>query len=92
MAEEKRLPPAHSVILEERRRLSITGVTDIDSFDEENVLVYTEAGELMVHGAGIHINRIDVASGELLLEGDITGMEYTDNPPARGGLWAKLFR
>ena len=49
MPEDKKAPKGpHTIILEDRRNLSITGVTDIDSFDEETVIVYTDTGELVV--------------------------------------------
>ena len=46
----------------------------------------------MVHGSGLHINKIDVDTGELTLEGEVTGMTYNDNQPYRGGLFARMFR
>lgn len=94
MAEDKKkqkyLP--HNVIMEERKTLSVTGVTDIDSFDEELVVLYTELGELSVKGQNLHINRIDVEAGELSLEGEISSLSYDDSLPRKGGLFAKLFR
>ena len=93
MLEDKKVSKSpHTIILEDRRTLSITGVTDIDSFDEETVIVYTDEGELSVHGSGLHINRIDVDTGELSLEGEITGMTYSDNQPYRGGIFGRMFR
>ena len=93
MPEDKKVPKGpHTIILEDRRNLSITGVTDIDSFDEETVIVYTDTGELVVHGSGLHINKIDVDTGELTLEGEVTGRTYNDNQPYRGGLIARIFR
>ena len=56
------------------------------------MLVYTDAGELTIRGEGLHINKINLDSGELSLEGDIWGIEYTDNIPAKGGFLGRLFR
>lgn len=93
MAEEKGAARAqHCVSMENRRALEITGVTDIDSFDEQTVAVFTDVGELVVRGSSLHISRIDVESGNLLLEGEIDSLEYTDNVAARGSIWARLFR
>lgn len=93
MVEEKKKIAPHNVILEDRKRLSISGVTDIDSFDEQMVALFCESGELVIHGQGLHINRIDVDTGELSLEGDrIDGLSYTDNPSSRGSFFAKIFR
>lgn len=93
MAEEKKVTrQQHHVIMEGRRTLIITGVTDIDSFDEQMVAVFTDVGELIARGSGLHINKIDVDSGELSLDGEIDSLEYTDNVAVRGGLWSRLFR
>ena len=93
MAEEKKVArQQHHVIMEGRRSLVITGVTDIDSFDEQTVAVFTDVGELIARGSGLHINKIDVDSGELALDGEIDSLEYTDNVAPRGNLWSRLFR
>ncbi len=92
MNEEKKNIGAHNLILEERGSLTVTGVSDIDSFDEETVVVYTELGELTVHGSGLHINRIDVEAGELNLEGEIDSLSYSDQPTTRSGFFARIFR
>jgi sporulation protein YabP len=78
--------------MENRRRLTITGVMDIDSFDENTVIVFTDLGELTIKGASLHINRIDVETGDLLMEGDVEQLYYTDNHPRKGSLFSKLFR
>lgn len=84
---------AHNVILEGRQRMSISGVTDIDSFDESVVVLFCETGQMEIRGEGLHINRIDVDSGELSLEGTrVDSLCYAENRPNRGGLFSKLFR
>ena len=92
MAEEKMLSHHHKIIMESRRSLIITGVTDIDSFDEQVVAVFTDVGELVVRGNNLHIGKIDVDSGELALDGDIDSLEYTDNITSRGSFLSRLFR
>lgn len=92
MPEEKTIVRAHRLDLDSRRSLSITGVTDIDSFDEQMVALFTDVGELIIRGSGLHIGRIDVDSGELSLDGEIDSLEYTDNTAAKGGLLGRLFR
>lgn len=93
MAEEKRiLKMQHNIIMENRKNLTVTGVMDIDSFDESTVVVFTEQGELTIKGENLHINKIDVDSGDLMMEGDVDSLAYSDNQPQKGGLFAKLFR
>ena len=53
--EEKNL--THNIIMENRKTLSISGVTDVDNFDEKTILLYTQMGELTVQGKGLHDYR-----------------------------------
>ena len=76
---------AHNLILEERGSLTVTGVEDVDSFDEQTVVVYTGLGELTVRGNQLHIERIDLQAGELELQGQVDSMTYADQPAVRGG-------
>lgn len=93
MAEEKKLlKMQHNIIMENRKNLTVTGVMDIDSFDEETVVLFTEQGELTIKGVNLHINKIDVDTGDLSMEGEIESLAYSENQPKRGGLLAKLFR
>lgn len=93
MAEEKKiLKRQHNIIMENRRSLTISGVMDIDSFDEQTVIVFTEEGELTITGINLHINKIDVESGELLMVGEVDSLTYSDNQPQKGGLLSRLFR
>ena len=82
----------NSLVVEDRKRLSVSGVTDVESFDEETVALATELGELLIHGYDLHINRIDVESGDLSLEGEIVSLTYTDNQPQSNGFFGRLFR
>lgn len=95
MAQEKEMGGTagpHNVILEERRHLSISGVQDIDSYDEQSVIAFTELGQLTVKGENLHINKIDVQTGELNIEGEIWELCYSDLQKGRQGLFSRLFR
>lgn len=82
----------HNVIMEERKTLTVTGVSDIDSFDEETVVVYTDLGQLTVKGFNLHINKIDVDDGELNLEGEIDSLSYSDPATQKGSFFSRMFR
>ena len=93
MAEEKKtakLP--HTLILENRKALTVSGVSDVDSFDEQAVIAYTDLGELSIRGQGLHINKLSLETGELTLQGEIQSLTYTDNRQSGGGFFSKLFR
>lgn len=90
--EQKKLGMPHNIIVEDRKNVSISGVTDVESFDEETVVLMTELGELVIKGFGLHISKIDVVSGDLALEGEIYNIGYTDTQAVGGGLLSRLFR
>ena len=83
---------AHRLVLQGRQDLLVGGVADVDSFDEQTVVVYTELGELTVRGSGLHISRLNTDTGELHLAGQIDGLLYTDDRQRTGGFFSRLFR
>lgn len=78
MVDEKIKRTVHNIIMENRKTLSISGVTDVDNFDEKVVMLYTQMGELVIHGKGLHVNEVSVESGEMSIEGEITAIIYGD--------------
>lgn len=98
MTEEIRQPikntvkQPHNVIMEDRKSLTVTGVKDVDSFDEQTMIVYTDMGELTVRGTQLHINRLNTEAGELNVTGNIFGLAYTDDRDKKSGLLGRLFR
>ena len=93
MADEKRNPVMpHNLVLEDRRLLTVSGVSDVDSFDEETVIVFTDSGELTVRGSDLHINRLSVEMGELTVEGRISALVYSEDTPKNGGFFSRVFR
>lgn len=83
---------AHNVIMENRRSLSLSGVRDVDSFDEQSVVVVTDLGELTVRGEQLHISRFDQETGELDMNGAIDELAYSEMKQERKGLFARLMR
>lgn len=92
MAEEKRITFPHNINLEERRNLSVSGVTDIGSYDEQCVIAVTELGELTIKGHDLHIVRMSVDAGELIVEGTVTALEYGELRESTGGFFSRLFK
>lgn len=91
MAEEKLNFP-HSVVLEERECLTVSGVNDVDSFDEDMIVAFTNLGELTIKGSELHISKLDTETGELNVEGDISALIYSSDQPGSSGFFGKLFR
>lgn len=55
---------AHKLILSNRRTCNLTGVNDVLSFDENEIILETEQGMLMIKGAELHVNRLTLDKGE----------------------------
>lgn len=91
--DEKNQKTVHNVIMENRKSLTISGVTDVDSFDERCISLYTQMGELVIRGRDLHINSMSVETGDMTIDGDIWALNYGDKDK-RGtvSLLGKLFR
>ena len=81
----------HSLILEERRRLNVSGVSEVLSFDEEQVVMETALGQLTVEGEGLHVEKLSLDVGELTLEGNIQSLCYSRETKHRGSFWSRVF-
>lgn len=92
--EERRAVPeaAHSLSLDGRRKLLVSGVTDVDSFNEQEVIMGTTMGTLRVHGEDLHMEKLSVDSGDVVVTGEIAALEYEDMPVKGEGFFARLFR
>ena len=88
---DKQIMTPHQLMMQDRQLLEMTGVSDVDSFDETTVLAYTSMGELTIRGGGLHIKRLDLECGALSVEGNIRALEYTD-AHKNGGFFGRLFR
>lgn len=82
----------HNLIMQNRNTLSVSGVSDVDSFDEQTVIMYTNMGELTVKGDNLHINKLNVESGDVVMEGKIYELLYSEETKKSKNLLSKLFR
>ena len=80
----------HQLILQDRTRLELTGITDVDSFDEETVNCTTSLGRLTICGKGLHLHRLDLEGTALSIEGNIDSLVYSN--AKKGGLFDRLLR
>lgn len=86
---------SHSILMENRERVTITGVVDVDSFDEASVVLVTDVGFITLHGEELHINKLNLEEGQLIVEGGIIALEYSEHEGLRGkgsGFFSRLFR
>ncbi len=82
----------HNLILKDRSELTLSGVTDVDSFDEATIIAYTDYGELTINGAGLHISSLDIDKGEMSVDGKISSLVYVDQGPKSQSFFSKVFR
>lgn len=81
----------HHIHLDERSSLSISGVMEVESFDEDSIVLSTSLGGLVVRGSDLHIEQLSLDGGDLKVEGTIDSLTYEDQP-VRGGFFARLLR
>ena len=79
----------HTLFLEGRQRLSLSGIEDVISFDENGLLLQTVQGTLTVDGTDIHIVTLSVEQGELMVEGRICGVYYVDKMTKKSGFFTR---
>ena len=93
MAYEKELKQvtAHTLSLENRSVLTVSGVEDVESFDENEIVMNTTQGNLIVRGSGLHIGKISLDVGEMKVAGLINEMCYEEQEQP-GGFWGRLFK
>ena len=82
---------AHRLELEGRERLTISGVEDVERFDETGIGMTTAAGVLTVTGEGLHIGQLSLEGGELHVDGRVDSFSYEEDGGERGGLLRRLF-
>mgnify|MGYP000971578217 CR=1 FL=1 len=80
----------HELRLENRARLSVNGVREVESFDENAIVLATTRGTLIVRGTGLHLQMLSLEGGQVGVDGSIDSMSYEDPVPA-GGFFARLF-
>ncbi len=68
----------HSLSLVNRERLSVTGVNDVDAFNEQEILVICDCGELNIKGELLHVEELSLESGLLTVSGKISSISYSE--------------
>lgn len=84
---------SHTCILENRKKLTVSGVKDVGSFDEQCVTMETQLGRLTVRGENLHIQSLSTELGDTSVEGDIISIVYSDSSkPSGTGFFSKVFK
>lgn len=80
----------HKLSLDSRHILSVSGVMEVESFDETMVSLRTTRGPMTVRGKGLHLQQLSIGGGEVLVDGTVDAIVYEDDTPV-GGFFARLF-
>ena len=83
-----------NIVLENREKLNVSGVNDVLSFDDQVVMIDTELGLLTVKGENIRINKLSIDTSEVIVEGDIASLTYSDKntEKTKGSIMSKIFK
>lgn len=84
-----------NIVLENREKLNVSGVNDVLSFDDQVVMIYTELGLLTVKGENIRINKLSLDTSEVIVDGEISSLTYSQKAPEKNGgtsLLSKIFK
>ncbi len=90
MAEERGLQVPHKLTLDERRKLTVSGVSEVVSFDESAVVLKTARGTLLVRGENLHLKTLSLDGGQVAVDGTVTALIY-EEPRREGGFLSRLF-
>jgi len=82
---------AHRLVLEDREKLTISGVEEVESFDENTIVMTTARGTLVVRGEDLHIEKLSLDGGDLKVEGTVESLVYEEGRE-KGGLLSRLWR
>lgn len=90
---EDRNNATHKLHVDNRNRVTLTGVTDVISFDDKLVMLDTVQGILSIRGEGLKVDRLTIENGEAGIEGKVYSMEYADSRDERAGsFFGRLFK
>ena len=75
----------YGMTIDQRRKAVITGVTDVESFDEAVVVLHTHGGRLTLQGSGLHVSHLQLEEGKLMVDGAIDSASYEGGGRRRNG-------
>lgn len=76
MSENRENPRPHTLMLDSRKLLTLTGIADVQGFDEQTVNLRTDTCSLVVKGEKLHINKLNLESGDVCIDGEIHSLQY----------------
>lgn len=88
-----RTESTHNIIMEGRKKLSISGVEDVESFNDEEIVLHTNMGVMIIEGEMLHISKLSIDNGEVMITGEFELLKYADEKSGmKGSLLTRLFK
>ena len=88
---DQNIMEVHRLELSGRERLTVSGVEDVERFDETGIVMSTTAGTLVVTGEDLHIGKLSLDGGELHVDGRVDSISYEEGGREQGGFFRRLF-
>jgi sporulation protein YabP len=85
-------PKLHNIIIENRKKIILTGVKEVESFSEDFLIAITHSGGLKIKGCNLEISKISVETGDLEMTGEVTSLYYSELDRTPNNIITKLFR
>lgn len=103
MRQEVRIQPSaavkaernHSLSIDNRKKMILTGVLDVESFNDQEIVLETVLGMLTVKGVSMHMNRLNLETGDLVIDGELNSCAYSvkqDFKTKGAGFLSKMFK
>ena len=89
---DENLSTVQNVIIENRKKLNISGVKDVTSFDDETILLDTTLGKMTVKGEGLRIESFNTVTGDLMAIGKVYAVVYMSDARTSSGFLSRIFR
>ena len=81
----------HCISLENRKNLVLSGIKEVDNYDENTIDLYTEMGRLIIKGQNLNIKKLNLEFGDLEVDGEISSLIYSEGK-AKNGIFSKIFK
>lgn len=85
----------HNIIIEERQKISVSAVSEVETFDESEIVMKVKGATLSIKGAGLHVEELSIEAGDAVIKGDtIDSVTYSkiDRERSRDGFFGRLLK
>lgn len=92
MTENKIKFKNQNIIIEDREKMTVTGVEQVESFNDNTIILITIKGGMTIKGDGLNISKLNLEDGSVKIEGKINGVSYTARDITTKNIMGKLFK